>query len=324
MLTPGQAAALLQVEEADVLALAEEGRLPGRRIGESWRFARAALVRWLAEPDAADSSPAGCGGGRRVPDHGHRQRHARLVLRRRASGSSAPPPIAHGRRLVEEGAAILDVGGESTRPGAEPVTRRGGARARRAGRRRRSRAHGRAAQHRHDEARGRARRRSTPARPTSTTSPRSATTPRWPALVADARLRLLPDAHARRAADDAGRPALRRRRLRGQGVPRGARRVRRRARACARSGSSSTRASASARPSSTTSSCCGASTSSSRSASRSSSASSRKGFLGRLTGREDPHERVPGTVATNVLALERGASRLPRPRRRRDASMRSR
>ncbi len=29
--------------------------------------------------------------------------------------------VAHGRRLVEEGAAILDVGGESTRPGAAPV-----------------------------------------------------------------------------------------------------------------------------------------------------------------------------------------------------------
>jgi dihydropteroate synthase len=29
--------------------------------------------------------------------------------------------IAHGRELVAEGAAILDVGGESTRPGAEPV-----------------------------------------------------------------------------------------------------------------------------------------------------------------------------------------------------------
>jgi dihydropteroate synthase len=34
---------------------------------------------------------------------------------------------------------------------------------------------------------------------------------------------------------------------------------------------------------------------------------SRKGFLGRLLGREDPHDRVVGTVATNVLALERGA-----------------
>jgi dihydropteroate synthase len=30
--------------------------------------------------------------------------------------------IAHGHRLAEEGAAILDVGGESTRPGAAPVT----------------------------------------------------------------------------------------------------------------------------------------------------------------------------------------------------------
>ena len=29
--------------------------------------------------------------------------------------------IAHGRRLASEGAAILDVGGESTRPGADPV-----------------------------------------------------------------------------------------------------------------------------------------------------------------------------------------------------------
>ncbi|HEV3378306.1 MAG TPA: dihydropteroate synthase [Thermoleophilaceae bacterium] len=29
--------------------------------------------------------------------------------------------IAHGRRLAEEGAGILDVGGESTRPGAQPV-----------------------------------------------------------------------------------------------------------------------------------------------------------------------------------------------------------
>src|SRR4051812_5057921 len=34
---------------------------------------------------------------------------------------------------------------------------------------------------------------------------------------------------------------------------------------------------------------------------------SRKSFLGKLTGREAP-ERVAGTVATNVIALERGAS----------------
>jgi dihydropteroate synthase len=34
----------------------------------------------------------------------------------------AAQAIAHGRRLASEGAVILDVGGESTRPGAEPVS----------------------------------------------------------------------------------------------------------------------------------------------------------------------------------------------------------
>ena len=34
---------------------------------------------------------------------------------------------------------------------------------------------------------------------------------------------------------------------------------------------------------------------------------SRKSFLGRLTGRDDPHDRVAATVATSVLAYERGA-----------------
>ena len=34
---------------------------------------------------------------------------------------------------------------------------------------------------------------------------------------------------------------------------------------------------------------------------------SRKSFLGALTGGRDEHERLPGTIATNVLAYERGA-----------------
>ena len=34
----------------------------------------------------------------------------------------AAAAVEHGRRLASEGAAILDVGGESTRPGAEPVS----------------------------------------------------------------------------------------------------------------------------------------------------------------------------------------------------------
>ena len=44
-------AALLEVEPAVVQALAEERRLPGRRIGNEWRFARRAVLDWLAEGD---------------------------------------------------------------------------------------------------------------------------------------------------------------------------------------------------------------------------------------------------------------------------------
>jgi dihydropteroate synthase len=35
---------------------------------------------------------------------------------------------------------------------------------------------------------------------------------------------------------------------------------------------------------------------------------SRKSFIGRLTGQEHAADRVEGTLATNVLALERGAT----------------
>ncbi|HEX2126414.1 MAG TPA: dihydropteroate synthase, partial [Thermoleophilaceae bacterium] len=35
---------------------------------------------------------------------------------------------------------------------------------------------------------------------------------------------------------------------------------------------------------------------------------SRKSFLGKLTGGKPEAERLPGTIATNVIALERGAT----------------
>lgn len=50
MLTAEQAGQLLQIPESVVLELAEAGRLPGRKLGAVWRFARAALVDWLARP----------------------------------------------------------------------------------------------------------------------------------------------------------------------------------------------------------------------------------------------------------------------------------
>ena len=167
----------------------------------------------------------------------------------------ADAAVAHGRELLADGADILDVGGESTRPGAaevdadeerrrtEPVVRgladggasgldrhlQDGGRRGGAGRGSRDR------QRRH-----RVRRRPGPGRP-----------------LRRAALRGRAHAHAGHPADDAGGPDVRRRRRGREGVPGRAHRVRGRARASPRTPSGSTRASASGRPSSTTSSCCG-------------------------------------------------------------------
>ena len=48
ILTPAQLAGLLQVEEEVVVELAESGELPGRKVGEDWRFSREAILAWLA------------------------------------------------------------------------------------------------------------------------------------------------------------------------------------------------------------------------------------------------------------------------------------
>ena len=48
VLTLEQAAELLQVEPGVVGDLAEAGELPGRKLGDAWRFPRAALLDWLA------------------------------------------------------------------------------------------------------------------------------------------------------------------------------------------------------------------------------------------------------------------------------------
>jgi hypothetical protein len=47
-----QAGQFLQIDEAVVVDLAERGKLPGRKLGDVWRFSRAALVSWLAAPEA--------------------------------------------------------------------------------------------------------------------------------------------------------------------------------------------------------------------------------------------------------------------------------
>jgi excisionase family DNA binding protein len=46
-----QAGQFLQIDEKAVNELAEAGKLPGRKLGNAWRFSRAALVAWLAGPE---------------------------------------------------------------------------------------------------------------------------------------------------------------------------------------------------------------------------------------------------------------------------------
>ena len=216
--------------------------------------------------------------------------------------------VAHGVELAGQGAAILDVGGESTRPGADPVEPgeelrrvvpvvRGLARALPQ------------ATLSVDTSKAEVARQAVAAGATVVNDVSALRAdPELVDVVAQAGVELLPDAHARRAAHDAGRPPLRRRGERGQGVPRAAARV--------RGGPRGGRASASGsipgigfgktarhnlellarldeivalgRPVVV--------------------GTSRKTFLGRLAGGRDTGERLPGTIATNVMAFERGAA----------------
>ena len=64
VLTLEEVAELLAVDPAAVAALARDGELPGRQIGEAWRFARTAVLAWLAHegssaaPATAEPAPA--------------------------------------------------------------------------------------------------------------------------------------------------------------------------------------------------------------------------------------------------------------------------
>jgi excisionase family DNA binding protein len=75
VMTPGETAALLKLDEPAVLAAAQGGDLPGRQVGGHWRFSRSAVLDWLAGADQG-----------RDP---HRAQQRR-VLQGRAKVKSAP------------------------------------------------------------------------------------------------------------------------------------------------------------------------------------------------------------------------------------------
>jgi excisionase family DNA binding protein len=57
VLTLDEVAELLGVETRAIESLAREGEIPGREIGGAWRFARSAVLSWLAR--GAANGPAG-------------------------------------------------------------------------------------------------------------------------------------------------------------------------------------------------------------------------------------------------------------------------
>jgi excisionase family DNA binding protein len=54
VLTAADAADLLRTAEQTVIEMAERGDLPGRKVGDEWRFARPAILDWLAHSNEED------------------------------------------------------------------------------------------------------------------------------------------------------------------------------------------------------------------------------------------------------------------------------
>src|SRR3954447_17888634 len=54
VLSPAEVADLLQVDEKLVRKLAESDDLPGRKIGEEWRFSRTAVLDWLGASEGEE------------------------------------------------------------------------------------------------------------------------------------------------------------------------------------------------------------------------------------------------------------------------------
>ena len=99
--------------------------------------------------------------------------------------------------MEAEGADLIDIGGESTRPGAEPVTARGGARPRASGSARPRRTPADSRVRRHLQSRSRTRGHRCRRRASSTTSAAFATIRRSRGVVAEGGRRARLDAHAR-------------------------------------------------------------------------------------------------------------------------------
>src|SRR3954447_21166837 len=51
VITLGEAADLLRIDADELAKLADSGDVPGRKLGDDWRFTRTALLNWLGNTD---------------------------------------------------------------------------------------------------------------------------------------------------------------------------------------------------------------------------------------------------------------------------------
>lgn len=54
IMTSKQVAELLQLHQKTIYALAEHGKIPGHRVGRSWRFVRTQIMEYLGESNGKE------------------------------------------------------------------------------------------------------------------------------------------------------------------------------------------------------------------------------------------------------------------------------
>jgi excisionase family DNA binding protein len=121
VLTLAEAAGLLRASPDDVAALAAAGRLPGRQLGDGWRFGRSAVLAWL---DGFDGAVPTAG----EPDAGGVDRAPPRPIPGRADGGAASGVVAAERAwaAVPPGdKSRLFVATAATDPAAGPPSDRG-------------------------------------------------------------------------------------------------------------------------------------------------------------------------------------------------------
>ena len=59
VLTINELAIYLKIAKSTLYKLAQDGRLPGQKVGKHWRFRKASIDRWLEENDRVDHRHGG-------------------------------------------------------------------------------------------------------------------------------------------------------------------------------------------------------------------------------------------------------------------------